>query len=61
MPPQCQDRAAWAPLWDGYNAYYGRKGATALNPAITEATLPRFFDPIEPVIGPVYAHDASGC
>jgi hypothetical protein len=28
------DRAARAPLWDGYNAFYGRAGPTALAPAI---------------------------
>ena len=43
------DREAWAPLWDGYNAFYGRVGATALAPAITQATWQRFFDPAEPV------------
>ncbi len=45
------DRLAWEPLWDGYNAFYGREGATALAPAITEATWGRFFDPAEPVFG----------
>ena len=48
-PIQPEDRAAWAPLWDGYNAFYGREGATALDPAITQATWQRFFDPAEPV------------
>jgi GNAT superfamily N-acetyltransferase len=43
------DRAAWQPLWDGYNAFYGRAGATALAPEITEVTWARFFDPAEPV------------
>jgi GNAT superfamily N-acetyltransferase len=43
------DRPAWQPLWDGYNAFYGREGATALPPAITEVTWQRFFDPAEPV------------
>ncbi len=43
------DREAWQPLWDGYNAFYGREGATALAPAITQATWRRFFDPSEPV------------
>ena len=43
------DREAWAPLWDGYNAFYGREGATALAPAITQTTWQRFFDPAEPV------------
>jgi GNAT superfamily N-acetyltransferase len=43
------DRDAWQPLWDGYNAFYGREGDTALDPAITDATWSRFFDPAEPV------------
>jgi GNAT superfamily N-acetyltransferase len=43
------DRADWRPLWDGYNAFYGRSGATSLPDAITDATWDRFFDPAEPV------------
>ncbi len=43
------DRAAWTPLWDGYNAFYGRSGPTALAAAITEVTWNRFFDAYEPV------------
>ena len=43
------DFEAWLPLWDGYNAFYGREGPTALDPAITETTWGRFFDPNEPV------------
>ena len=43
------DRAAWAPLWDGYNAFYGRAGQTALPEAITAATWERIFTPAEPV------------
>ena len=43
------DRDAWRPLWDGYNAFYGRSGDTALNPAITAMTWARFFDAYEPV------------
>jgi GNAT superfamily N-acetyltransferase len=43
------DRAGWQPLWDGYNAFYGRSGATALDPAITATTWARFFDPFEPM------------
>jgi GNAT superfamily N-acetyltransferase len=46
---QPTDREAWAPLWLGYNAFYGRQGPTALDPAITETTWQRFFDPAEPV------------
>ena len=43
------DRAAWEPLWSGYNAFYGRAGASALAPGITQATWKRFFDADEPV------------
>ena len=43
------DRPGWQPLWDGYNAFYGREGATALPAAITEATWERFFRADEPV------------
>jgi GNAT superfamily N-acetyltransferase len=44
-----QDYQRWLPLWDGYNAFYGRSGATALSPAITAMTWARFFDAYEPV------------
>jgi hypothetical protein len=41
-PIQQQDFAAWKPLWEGYNAFYGRSEATALPVKVTEATtLPR--------------------
>lgn len=43
------DRSDWQVLWDGYNRFYGRSGPTALDPAITELTWERFFDPGEPV------------
>ncbi|MBV8636264.1 MAG: GNAT family N-acetyltransferase [Burkholderiaceae bacterium] len=43
------DRAAWNPLWDGYNAFYGRSGATAMPSLVTETTWNRFFDAYEPV------------
>jgi GNAT superfamily N-acetyltransferase len=45
------DYDGWKPLWDGYNAFYGREGETALAPAITRATWQRFFDDAEPVYG----------
>jgi GNAT superfamily N-acetyltransferase len=48
-PVEQADLAAWTPLWDGYNAFYGRAGPTALPPAITATTWRRFFDPDEPV------------
>jgi GNAT superfamily N-acetyltransferase len=44
-----QDFDAWKPLWDGYNAFYGRAGATALPDDITRMTWSRFFDAYEPV------------
>ena len=37
------------PLWDGYNAFYGRSGSTALDERVTEQTWERFFDVGEPV------------
>jgi GNAT superfamily N-acetyltransferase len=43
------DFDAWKPLWDAYNAFYGRKGPTALPEEITQATWSRFFDSDEPV------------
>ena len=48
-PARQDDFAAWKPLWDGYNAFYGRHGETALPDAITQLTWQRFFDPDEPV------------
>ena len=39
----------WKPLWDGYNAFYGRKDETALPEAITTMTWSRFFDGYEPM------------
>jgi len=43
------DYPAWEPLWDGYNAFYGRKDETALPDEITLTTWQRFLDPAEPV------------
>ncbi|HEY5289999.1 MAG TPA: GNAT family N-acetyltransferase [Caulobacteraceae bacterium] len=48
-PPGRDDREQWDALWRGYNAFYGRSGPTALDPAITETTWARLFDPAEPV------------
>jgi GNAT superfamily N-acetyltransferase len=45
------DYDQWLPLWDGYNAFYGRSGATALAPDVTRMTWARFFDGYEPVHG----------
>lgn len=43
------DFAAWRPLWDGYNAFYGRRGATALPEAVTCTSWARFLDTAEPM------------
>ena len=58
-PIRLDDRAAWQLLWDGYNAFYGRAGATALAPEITQATWDRFFDPAEPVCALVAEADGQ--
>ena len=50
-PIAATDRAAWEPLWAGYNAFYGRADATALAAEITETLWQRFFDATEPVSG----------
>jgi GNAT superfamily N-acetyltransferase len=39
----------WLTLWDGYNIFYGRAGATALPSDVTDTTWARFFDPAEPM------------
>lgn len=43
------DYPAWRPLWDGYNAFYGRAGATVLPDRITQTTWERFLDASEPM------------
>jgi GNAT superfamily N-acetyltransferase len=43
------DYEAWLPLWDGYNAFYGRHGETALDLNITQTTWGRFLNKNEPV------------
>ena len=44
-----EDYDQWLSLWEGYNAFYGRSGATALSPDITAMTWARFFDAYEPM------------
>jgi len=53
------DYAAWRPLWDGYNAFYGRLADTALPEHITQATWHRFLDPGEPVFALVAEDDGA--
>jgi GNAT superfamily N-acetyltransferase len=43
------DFPGWQQLWDGYNAFYGRSGPTALAPEVTAMTWSRFFDAYEPM------------
>jgi GNAT superfamily N-acetyltransferase len=53
------DFDAWLPLWDGYNAFYGRTGVTALPMEITQTTWQRFFDIYEPVHALVAERDGE--
>lgn len=48
-PIQRSDYPQWRPLWDGYNAFYGRAGSLMLPEVITASTWARFFDAAEPV------------
>ncbi|MFC4943698.1 GNAT family N-acetyltransferase [Pseudonocardia sp. GCM10023141] len=48
-PIERGDLEGWLPLWEGYNAFYGRAGDTALPASITQVTWQRFFDAYEPV------------
>jgi GNAT superfamily N-acetyltransferase len=52
-----RDYDQWLPLWDGYNAFYGRSGATALPADVTAMTWARFFDAYEPVHALVAEND----
>lgn len=48
-PASPEDFSEWLELWKGYNAFYGRSGATALSEDVTRMTWIRFFDAYEPV------------
>ena len=48
-PIAAADYGEWRVLWDAYNAFYGRTGATALSEDIVQTTWQRFFEPGEPV------------
>ena len=58
-PVAAADYAQWLPLWDAYNAFYGRSGPAALPAAITQTTWQRFFDAAEPVHALVAELDGS--
>jgi GNAT superfamily N-acetyltransferase len=51
------DAPRWRPLWDGYNAFYGRAGDTALPREVTQALWSRLFEPGEPVHALVFERD----
>ncbi|WP_443747885.1 GNAT family N-acetyltransferase [Asticcacaulis solisilvae] len=53
------DFAQWLTLWDGYNAFYGREGRTALPRAVTDETWRRFLDPAVPVHALVALRDGQ--
>ncbi|MCF3628726.1 GNAT family N-acetyltransferase [Thalassospiraceae bacterium LMO-SO8] len=55
--PTREDFDAWSRLWDGYNAFYERKGPTAVPDEITRLTWDRFFDAYEPMHCLVAEHD----
>jgi GNAT superfamily N-acetyltransferase len=48
-PVLAADLPAWTALWEGYNAFYGRKDQTALSEEITRTTWSRLLEPDEPV------------
>jgi GNAT superfamily N-acetyltransferase len=48
-PVSPNDYEQWLPLWAGYNAFYGRSGATALPAEVSDTTWKRFFEASEPV------------
>jgi GNAT superfamily N-acetyltransferase len=48
-PVAAGDFSVWLPLWDAYNAFYGREGVTALPGETTQSTWQRLLDPNEPM------------
>lgn len=58
-PVRRDDFGDWLPLWDGYNAFYGRSGPAALPGSITRSTWERFLDPAEPVFALVAVRGSS--
>ena len=58
-PVQPEDFTQWRALWDGYNAFYGRQGETALPDGVTHRTWSRFFDGYEPMHALVAERDGQ--
>jgi GNAT superfamily N-acetyltransferase len=48
-PINARDYVGWRPLWDGYNAFYDRKGPTAVLEETSQTTWRRFLYPAEPM------------
>lgn len=53
------DFPQWQQLWEGYNEFYGRTGASALPYEITLLTWSRFFDAYEPMYALVAEKDGQ--
>jgi len=53
------DFKGWRQLWDGYNAFYGRSGNSALPAEVTQTTWERFFDASEPMHALVAARSGA--
>ncbi|MCO1656777.1 GNAT family N-acetyltransferase [Pseudonocardia sp. S2-4] len=58
-PVERGDFDRWLPLWDGYNAFYGRSGPTALPREVTDVTWARFSAADEPVYALVAEADGE--
>ena len=58
-PVNADDYAQWLPLWEGYNAFYGRHGETALPAAMVCTTWARFLDTSEPMHALVAERDGQ--
>jgi GNAT superfamily N-acetyltransferase len=58
-PVERADHGAWRGLFEGYNAFYGRSGPTALAEDIYQATWARIFDPAEPIHALVAERDGQ--
>lgn len=58
-PLERADFERWLPLWNGYNAFYGRAGDAALPDDVTRTTWSRFFADDEPVHALVAERDGA--
>jgi GNAT superfamily N-acetyltransferase len=56
---EASDHDAWKPMWDDYNAFYGRVGPTALAEDISLVTWQRLLDPNESVHGLVAVRNGA--